>query len=76
MKKKSIYGYTDVEPCSFLRISVTSPTAINTAKKILESGFVYSSGEKVAYQTFESNIPFLLRFMIDCKVNGLVCGNH
>ncbi|KAM0683322.1 DNA-directed DNA polymerase delta [Mitosporidium daphniae] len=67
VKKKSIYGYTDVEPCSFLRISVTSPTAINTAKKILESGFVYSSGEKVAYQTFESNIPFLLRFMIDCK---------
>ena len=68
MEKKSLYGYIDVRPSSFLRISVASPTAINVAKRMLESGFAYSNTEKIAYQTFESNIPFVLRFMIDCKV--------
>lgn len=28
-------------------------------------------GVQLPHQTFESNIPYVLRFMIDCKIVGM-----
>ena len=41
-----------------------------TISRILETGFRYGEDISRAYQTYESNVEYILRFMIDCKVAG------
>jgi DNA polymerase delta subunit 1 len=37
---------------------------------VLEDGITTNTGRPLAFQTFESNVLFVLRFMIDCGVVG------
>jgi len=55
----------------FLKISTHLPAHISSARKHLERGMhVESIGDIVCNPTFESNIQYLLRFMIDCQIVG------
>ena len=50
------------------------PTLVPTLKRILEGGIVIpgcGGGQQIPCQTFESNVPFLLRFMIDKEISGM-----
>jgi len=59
------YQFNNIE--DFLKITVALPNLVPKAKKILEDGLgQYGS----FYPTYESNLLFILRFMIDCKVVG------
>lgn len=69
VQKESLMGYSGGKKRTFLRISVALPKLVPTARSILESGFNYGTGDKT-YTTFESNIPFVLRCMIDVHLNG------
>ncbi len=71
VQKKSIYGYRNDGPGNlFLRIFVRLPSFIAPAKRILEKGgfSVEGLGSYSVENTFESNLQYSLRFMIDHKV--------
>jgi DNA polymerase delta subunit 1 len=68
--KQSLMGYHGDTTGTFLRVYVASPTLVPTARRLLESGFSFGSHPMLAYQTFESNVPFVLRYMIDNDIVG------
>jgi DNA polymerase delta subunit 1 len=69
-RKASIMGYSTGKK-DFLRISVALPKLVPTARTILESGSLDVQGYgRRTYLTYESNIPFVLRFMIDKEIVG------
>ena len=53
----------------FLKISVVLPNMVTQARTVLERGFVVPglSSSPQSLMTFESNVLFVLRFMVDCK---------
>lgn len=58
----------------FLKITVQSQTALNNVRNILERGFNWRPQvpENISYSPpFESNIPLVLRFMIDSGMTGM-----
>lgn len=70
VEKESIYGYSGMHKTPFLLIVTSNPTYLNTAKRVLENGFSFggNQAERIQYSTFESNLPFIMRFMVDTKV--------
>jgi DNA polymerase delta subunit 1 len=52
------------------QISVAMPSLVPGVKRMFEEGFSTSNGSHIRGQTFESNVPFVLRFMIDRNING------
>ena len=67
--RTSIYGYHHGPKARFLKVTVINPRHIAKARQILESGFLFPSGNG-ACEGFESNLAYTLRFMIDAKVSG------
>ncbi|ELR25172.1 polymerase (DNA directed), delta 1, catalytic subunit [Acanthamoeba castellanii str. Neff] len=70
-QKESIMGYHADKRKPFLRITMAMPPLVPAARGILEAGLVfdgYPNGR--TFQTYESNIAFVLRFMIDKKMTG------
>nr|XP_006813424.1 PREDICTED: DNA polymerase delta catalytic subunit-like [Saccoglossus kowalevskii] len=69
--KESIYGFHENRKLPFLKITVALPKLIAPAKRILETGGLqippYSNK---GYQSYESNIDFEIRFMVDADVVG------
>lgn len=54
-----------------MQVYVAMPTMVPTLKRILQEDGVDIVGNGVSTcQTFESNVPFVLRFMIDCDISG------
>ncbi|EGG13498.1 DNA polymerase delta catalytic subunit [Cavenderia fasciculata] len=74
VKKKSILGYNPNPLSDFIKITLAMPRYVTKCRDILENGMRYGynvpTQEIRVYQTFESNIPFALRFLIDKKVPG------
>lgn len=68
--KESIYGYHGNRKVPFLKITVALPRLIAPAKRMLEQGFVCPGYSHYAFQTYESNIDFEIRFMTDTNVVG------
>ncbi|KAK3815059.1 MAG: delta DNA polymerase [Benniella sp.] len=71
--RESIYRYYGGEKSPFLKITLKDPKHMPAAKKCIDRGFSFPGFQEPpqeAYKTFESNIAYLLRFMIDCKVTG------
>ncbi|KAJ3307302.1 DNA-directed DNA polymerase delta [Kappamyces sp. JEL0829] len=72
MQKSSIYGYQGEHKSAFLKVVVRTQNMISACKRIYKEGFqVPGLGTVSCYQTFESNIPFTLRYMIDAKIQGM-----
>lgn len=68
-KKKSIKNYS-TENSLFLKLYTRFPGDISKAKSIFELGFSYTD-VRFDTITFESNIPYELRFMIDTGIFGM-----
>ena len=70
--KKSIMGYSPGGPKPFLKITLATPSLVAPARGIMESGLSLG-GEGMgsrAFLTYESNVLYALRFMIDKGVVG------
>ncbi|KAH7681090.1 DNA-directed DNA polymerase protein [Dioscorea alata] len=72
VRKKSIMYYQPKDSHIFLKIVVALPTMVASCRGILEKGIQIEGLGSKSFITYESNILFALRFMIDC---GIVGGN-
>ena len=79
--RKNIYGYTPQAASPFLRVTMAYPRSIASARKIFQDGFEcrFFDGDdpsmgKIATRvqccTFESNVEYVLRMMIDKGIAG------
>lgn len=71
VKAKTIWHYQPGAKETFYKITCSMPNLVTTARTILEDGVdLPHGGGRIAFETFESNVLFVLRFMIDCGVVG------
>ncbi|KAF0032568.1 hypothetical protein F2P81_014858 [Scophthalmus maximus] len=68
--KESMYGYHGKCSLDFLRITMAMPRLIAPAKRLLEQGFKFGPFPIQSYQSYEANIDFEIRFMVDSDVVG------
>ena len=68
--KCSIYGYNEERDQCFLKIYLFNPNNMAAMKRILEGGVEFG-GKWHNFSTFESNIPHIMRFMVDSKITGM-----
>lgn len=68
--KQSLYGYQGPDKIPFLRVYVSNPRNLTTIKGCLEAGLKLGKFDNVTFTAFESNLPFTLRFTVDCKIVG------
>lgn len=68
--RMSIYGYQFDRPLRLWRIYLSMPSFVPKLRAALESGLTLPGCEYRSFQTYESNVPFLLRFMIDHEIAG------
>eukprot|EP01116_Phalansterium_solitarium_P016227 TRINITY_DN3727_c0_g1_i5.p1 TRINITY_DN3727_c0_g1~~TRINITY_DN3727_c0_g1_i5.p1 ORF type:complete len:1091 (+),score=398.67 TRINITY_DN3727_c0_g1_i5:80-3274(+) len=64
--KNSIMGYTGNQRRDFIKITMAVPKHVATLRTALESGEL----DGKTLMTYESNLPYVLRFMIDRAVVG------
>ena len=59
----------------FLKITLALPSMVSVARGVLEKGMIIPglSNTPLVLPTFESNVLFILRFMVDCKVRHGAC---
>ncbi|CAF0793979.1 unnamed protein product [Didymodactylos carnosus] len=71
-EKESVLGFHNNEKLQILKIYVLIPRLIATSRRILEHGFQWTgqSNSMQAYQTYESNIDFEIKFMADMNIVG------
>ena len=68
--RQSIYGFSEIGEV-FLKITLVSPWMMNDAVTVLTSGkFTCPNYPKHKFRTFESNVKYDMRFMIDNGVTG------
>ncbi|KAM6904983.1 DNA polymerase delta catalytic subunit [Xenentodon cancila] len=69
-RKESMYGYHGQRSLDFLRVTMAMPRLVAPAKRLLEQGFKFGPFPIQNYQTYEANIDFEIRFMVDSDVVG------
>jgi len=70
--KRNVMGYQPQGPQAFLRVTVVLPNLVTACRTILEQGIEVPGLGQRSFLTFESNVLYTLRFMID---QGIVGGN-
>ncbi|KAI9138914.1 DNA polymerase family B-domain-containing protein [Paraphysoderma sedebokerense] len=71
MKESLMYFHGNTK-VPFYKIYFTLPKYVAVARRVLEIGRVHLPGHgPMATTTYESNLAYLLRFMIDLKVTGM-----
>lgn len=70
VQKSNLYGYSPGLH-SFCKITVTSPTALSSIKRTVEQGISFGKFSSAPHATFESNLSFVMRFMIDLGITGM-----
>ncbi|DBA02210.1 TPA: hypothetical protein N0F65_007620 [Lagenidium giganteum] len=68
--RMSIYGYQFDRPMKLWKVYLSMPSYVPKLRTALESGVTLPGLEFRKYQTYESNVPFILRFMIDQNISG------
>lgn len=68
--KMSIYGYQFDRYTTLFKVFLSQPGYVPKLRSALEGGLTLPGCEYRNYQTYESNVPFLLRFMIDEDIRG------
>ncbi|MBA0816533.1 hypothetical protein Gohar_001184 [Gossypium harknessii] len=68
--KRSIMYYQQQKSQPFLKIVVALPTMVATCRGILDRGIQIDGLGMKSFITYESNVLFALRFMIDCNIVG------
>eukprot|EP00808_Paulinella_micropora_P029317 g78653.t1 len=67
--KKSLWGYQFGKNKPFIKVTTAVPQLVATARRLLEKGLTIN-GQIRFFTTYESNVPFVLRWMIDTDVRG------
>lgn len=67
--RKNIYGYSE-ETSLFYKVYFNNPNSFRAAKTFFESGLMLGH-QRVKFKVFESNFPYILRFMNDHKLSGM-----
>jgi hypothetical protein len=75
VKKQSIWGYHFGEMTDFLKITVALPSLVATARGYLSKGMMIGGQQRV-FMTYESNLLYVLRFMVDKKIVGGTTAQH
>uniref|UniRef100_A0A5B7C8V6 DNA polymerase n=1 Tax=Davidia involucrata TaxID=16924 RepID=A0A5B7C8V6_DAVIN len=70
VQKRSIMYYQQQSSQPFLKIVVALPTMVTSCRGILDRGIQIDGLGMRNFMTYESNVLFALRFMIDCNVVG------
>ncbi|CAM8920329.1 unnamed protein product [Rhodiola kirilowii] len=70
VRKRSIMYYQQQDSQPFLKIVVALPTMVASCRGILDKGIQIDGLGMKSFMTYESNVLFALRFMIDCNVVG------
>ncbi|XVF34040.1 hypothetical protein REPUB_Repub18cG0022900 [Reevesia pubescens] len=70
VQKRSIMYYQQQKSQPFLKIVVALPTMVTSCRGILDRGIQIDGLGVKGFMTYESNILFALRFMIDCNIVG------
>ncbi|XP_026455099.1 DNA polymerase delta catalytic subunit-like [Papaver somniferum] len=70
VQKRSIMYYQQVQSHPFLKIVLALPTMVAGCRSILEKGIHIDGLGSKNFITYESNVLFALRFMIDCNIIG------
>ncbi len=71
VSKLNIYGYAGDKKSQFIKITSHSGQHSNAVKRVLENGMAFGRYPATPHATFESNLPFILRYMIDAKISGM-----
>ncbi len=67
----SVYGYNFNNREFFLIIELAMPSLVNKARAALCNGIVVKGfGNLSCGSTYDSNVPYVLRFMVDAKLQG------
>ncbi|OZJ06486.1 DNA polymerase delta catalytic subunit [Bifiguratus adelaidae] len=81
--KQDLYGYNGDQKVPFVKVTLKDPKWVSKARSTMEGEGIQIAGLSQNYTctTYESNLAYLLRFMIDCKVTGanwieLQAGNY
>lgn len=67
---QTIWGYQNDHQSNFLRIELSSPFSMYKCREYLNSPMC-NNGKMQHFNTYESNIPYILRFMIDTNLSGV-----
>ncbi|KAL4590455.1 hypothetical protein LXL04_003385 [Taraxacum kok-saghyz] len=70
VQKKSIMYYQQHKSQPFLKIVVALPTMVASCRGILDKGIQIDGIGMKSFMTYESNVLFVLRYMIDCNIVG------
>ncbi|KAM1443501.1 hypothetical protein ACFX2I_039776 [Malus domestica] len=70
VQKRSIMYYQQQDSEPFLKIVVALPTMVASCRGILEKGILIDGLGMKKFMTYDSNVLFALRFMIDCNIVG------
>ncbi|XP_021899855.1 LOW QUALITY PROTEIN: DNA polymerase delta catalytic subunit [Carica papaya] len=70
VQKRSIMYYQQQKSQLFLKIVVALPTMVTSCRGILDRGIQIDGFGTKSFMTYESNVLFALRFMIDCNIVG------
>ncbi|PRQ49453.1 putative DNA-directed DNA polymerase [Rosa chinensis] len=68
--KRNIMYYQQQDSNPFLKIVVSLPTMVARCRGILDKGIQIDGVGEKSFMTYESNVLFALRFMIDCNIVG------
>eukprot|EP01038_Epipyxis_sp_PR26KG_P010428 gene10428-14008_t len=67
---QSILGYHFNETKEFIQIFVAMPSMVPGIKRLIDDGISLPGIGMCRGQTYESNVPYVLRFMIDNNITG------
>ncbi|ESW20839.1 hypothetical protein PHAVU_005G019000 [Phaseolus vulgaris] len=70
VQRRSIMYYQQSDSQPFLKVVVALPTMVASCRGILDSGIKLDGLGMKSFLTYESNVLFALRFMIDCNIVG------
>ena len=68
--QQSLLGYHFGQTRDFLKVFVAVPSLVPGLKRLFDDGVTLPNVGLIRGQTYESNVPFVLRFMIDNNIQG------
>ena len=68
--RQSLMGYQGTRTSNFLKIFTTQPNMVPKVRRIFEDGVTLPGWGSYQAMTFESNVKYVLRFMVDLDISG------
>lgn len=72
VQRSSLMNFVKEEHSNFFRVTVAVPSLVGTSRGIVERGFALAGnrGYFAPAVSYETNVPFALRFMVDRSIQG------